>query len=83
MMNGMAYALVTADSALVRQVAHTVFRVHQHRQLNATCTTASTGSEYTISSSGHGLNSYTVHCKSHVSLSVYCIISFDLFERNI
>ena len=32
MMNGMAYALITADSALVRQLAHTIFRVHHHNQ---------------------------------------------------
>jgi hypothetical protein len=31
-MNGIVYALITADSALVRQLAHTLFRVQHHNQ---------------------------------------------------
>jgi hypothetical protein len=32
MMNGMAYALITTDFALVGKVAHIIFRVHHHNQ---------------------------------------------------
>jgi len=31
-MNGMAYALITADFALVWQLAHTIFKVYHHNQ---------------------------------------------------
>jgi len=32
MINGMAYTLITADSALVWQLTHIIFKVHHHNQ---------------------------------------------------
>ena len=53
MMNGMAYSWLCTGEASSTHNFKSSSSQAGYGQLNATCTTASIGSEYTLSSSGH------------------------------